>query len=279
MKRVLITGANGFTGSHLVQSLNTSDWQIIPMSHRAGGLTNEIILDLCHPDFPRVLQFLPPVQAVVHLAGRIGWDGSSRADLFHPNILATGQLLHWAKNQNPDCLFIFASAALICGEKNPHITAHCPLNTENDYLYSKWLAEELIKMSGIPHCILRIAGIFGKNGPTHLGLNKAIANVLQGTPPTLYGSGQFKRNYIYVKDLCRTITYCLDHHLTGTHLAAGTQADSMRTMLETLCRFLLPQQKPDLKPGSNGQDQIIDPSPILPPTRSFEQAMIDLAAT
>jgi nucleoside-diphosphate-sugar epimerase len=275
-KKVLVTGANGFTGSTLVRILQDSDWETIPMTQWEIGLKNEVTIDFCDKGFMKVLQGLPPVDAVVHLASRVGWDGSSRADLFQPNVLAAAELVNWAKHHNS--YFFFASAALICGEKKPHITAGCVLNTDNDYLYSKWLGEEIIRMSGIKHAILRISGIFGKNGPTHLGINNAIASALQGTPPVQFGDGKIKRNYIYVKDLCNMIKYCLDNTIEGTHLAGGSRSNTLAEMLEIICDVLLPGKKPEIRPGKGGHDQLIDHSPQLPPGRTFKEAVLDIAS-
>jgi len=275
-KKVLVTGANGFTGSTLIKILQDSDWNIIPMTQWKIGLKNEVTIDFCDKGFMKLLQGLSPVDAVVHLAARVGWDGSSRADLFQPNVLAAAELVNWAKHHNS--YFVFASAASICGELNPHIAAGCVLNTDNDYLYSKWLGEEIIRMSGIKHAILRISGIFGKNGPTHLGINNAIASALQGTPPVQFGSGNIKRNYVYVKDLCDIIKYCLDNTIEGTHLVGGSQSNTMAEMLEMICEVLLPGKKPELRPGKEGHNQLIDHSPLLPHGRTFKEALLDIAS-
>lgn len=273
MKRVLITGANGFTGSTLVKTLE--EWEIFPMTQWKTGLKNEVTIDFCDDRFVSVLQTLPRVDAVVHLGTRVGWDGSTRAELFQPNVLATAELVNWAKHHNST--FVFTSAALICGERNTYITAGCGLDTENDYLYSKWLGEEIIEVSGIRHAILRISGIFGKDGPSHLGINNAITGALQGIPPVQYGDGKPKRNYIYVKDLCHIIKNCIDHNIEGTHLVGGSEANTIAEMLGMICDVLLPGSKPGIRPGKSGYDQVIEPSPALPKGRTFEEALHDIA--
>lgn len=274
MKKVLITGANGFTGRALIRTLEDYRWQVIPLTQWETGLKNEVTVDFCDERFVGILQTLPPVDAVVHLGARVGWDGSSRSELFQPNVVATAELVQWAKQNNS--YFVFASAALICGERSTHIKAGCGLNTDNDYLYSKWLGEEIVKMSGITHAILRISGIFGKGGPPHLGINTAISNALQGTPPVRYGGGKIKRNYIYVKDLCNIIKYCIDRSVEGTHLVGGSSGNTIAEMLESISAILQPGTAPETRPGSGGQDQIIEPSPQLPKGRTFEQALYDI---
>jgi nucleoside-diphosphate-sugar epimerase len=274
MKKVLITGANGFTGSHLIRELENSEWEIIPMDQKRGGLKNEVVADFCDKGFTRVLETLPRVDAVVHLGARVGWDSGTREELFQPNVLATAELVQWVKQQNS--YFVFASAALIAGERNPHINDVSLINTENDYLYSKWLGEEIIKMSWVQYGILRISGIFGKNGPSHLGINNAIAGALKGIPPVQYGDGKIKRNYIYVKDLCRIIKYCIDHTIEGSHLVGGSEVNTVGEMLETICRVLLPGKRPDVQPGNSGHDQVVDSSRSLPKGRTFKEAIEDI---
>ena len=274
MKKVLVTGANGFTGRALIPILEDSGWEVIPMIRCESGLKNEIVIDFCDEHFASTLQNLSPVDAVVHLGTRVGWDGCSRAELFQPNILATAELVRWAKENNS--FFVFASAALICGEHSSYIKAGCGLNTTNNYLYSKWLGEEIIKMSGIKHAVLRISGIFGRGGPSHLGINTAIANALEGIPPVQYGDGKIKRNYIYVKDLCNIIKYCIEQPFEGTHLVGGVSVNTIAEMLEIICKELLPGKKPETRPGKNGHDQVIEPSPVLPKGRTFAEAVRDI---
>jgi len=274
MKRILITGAAGFTGKTLTRSMQGPDWEIIPMDRVETGSPNDVVIDFSDDRFSPVLHRLPPVDTVVHLGTHVGWDGANKAVLFQPNILATAELVQWAAENKS--YFIFASAALIAGEKNTLITSSSPLGTSNDYLHSKWLAEEIIKASGVSYAILRIPGIFGLNGPSHLGINKAITHCLNGIRPTRYGDGKIKRNYIYVKDLCNTIHYCTRNRLEGTFLAAGTDVNTVAEMLEIICRELLPGKTPEVLPAGTGYDQVVEPSPLLPQTRTFEDAIKDI---
>ncbi|MCP4216753.1 MAG: NAD(P)-dependent oxidoreductase [bacterium] len=273
--KILITGANGFTGGYLMRLFEKIGWDFVPMTQFPMGLKHEVTVDFCDHRFSEILNSLPHVDAVVHLGTRVGWDGGTSADLFQPNVLATGQLAHWAQKQG--AFFVFASAALIAGEKKTHITADCPPGTENPYLYGKWLAEELIRMSGVSFANLRISGIFGKNGPAHLGLNRAINGVLNGVAPVQYGDGLIKRNYIYVKDLCNIIRHCIQNKIEGTHLVGGKKINTLAEMLHTICTILATDLEPEIKPAGSGYDQIVDPSPALPETMSFKEAITDIS--
>ena len=273
-KSVLITGANGFVGRNLLIGLEGTDWNIVPLVHRKMGLTNEIVLDFCSDDFNTLLNTLPKVDVVVHLGAKIGWDGSSRQDLYVPNVLATAELVNWTNKIGAS--FIFASAAIVCGVQSPCITSESKPNPDTDYGYSKWLAEELIMMSGVKYTILRISGIFGKNGPQHLGINKAIDNALNGEIPVQYGGGKIKRNYIYVKDLVDIIIHCMENQIEGIHLVAGSSTNTVADMLQIICDKILSGTHPISLDGTDGQDQVVMLSPILPRGRIFEDAIEDI---
>ncbi len=191
-----------------------------------------------------------------------------------PNVLATAELARWSNKIG--AYFIFASAAIICGLDNTYIKSDSKPQLDSDYGYSKWLAEELIRMSGVKNVILRIGGVYGRNGPKHLGLNLSIDNALNGKRPIQYGAGNQKRSYIYVEDLADILLYCLENRIEGTHLIAGSNTNTVSEMLETICHILLPDKRPEYKSGDNSHDQIIEHSQALLKGRSFEDAICDL---
>lgn len=270
-KSVLVTGANGFIGSNLIKKLSATEWETMPLVRRSIGFNSELILDFCDSNFCEAIYSLPNVDTVVHLGAKIGWDGSPRKELFVPNVLATAVLANWANKIG--AYFVFASAAMVCGSRNPYITSESKPNTDTDYGYSKWIAEEIIQMSGVKHAILRIGGIFGRGGPQHLMLNKAINDALKGEPPVQYGAGKIKRNYIYVEDLVDVIIYCMENQIEGRHLIAGSSINTVAEILQIICDKLLPGSRPNYLEGMDGHDQIITPSPSLPEGRSFEEAI------
>lgn len=270
-KSVLITGANGFVGRYLINALKHSEWDIIPLVHRETGLPDEVVVDFCTDDLNHVLSTLPEVDVIVHLGAKIGWDNSSKEDLFVPNVLATAEIANFAKKM--DAYFIFASAVIVCGIREPLINAESMVKLDSDYGYTKWLGEEIIKMSGVSNAILRISGIFGMGGPQHLGLNRSISEALKGNPPLQYGNGKIRRNYIYVEDLVDTIIYCMENHVEGTHIVSGSSVITIADMLQIICDKMLFGTHPMYLEGKDGQDQIATPSPALPQSRSFEEAI------
>ena len=267
---VLVTGASGFVGQSVLRFLKSEHYHVIPLVRSPKKLPNEIVLDFTDDNFVREVQELPPVNAIIHLGAKVDWKATKTA-LFVPNVLATANLVNWAKNI--DAYFVFASTATVCGVNNPQITKDMKPNLDTNYGYSKWLAEEIIKMCGVEYLILRISGIYGRNGPQHLGINNAIAGALQGKPPIQFGKGDIKRSYIYVEDLSKVIMDCLKRKVTGVHLVAGPEPISIAEMLKTICEVFLPGENPIYKDGGKGFDQIVEHSDELIHGRKFREAL------
>ena len=273
-KKVIVTGASGFIGKAVVGEFNRRGFEIVPLVRTKKGLSGEIAIDFCGQDFYNAVYSLPKVDAIVHLGAKIGWTGETVRELYMPNVVATAVLANWASRNGAH--FIFASAAVVCGAKNRLISTKSMPNPDTDYGYSKFMAEEMIKMSGAKYAILRIGGVFGKDGPKHLGLNRAISEALDGKVPVVNSDGRIKRNYIFVKDLAAFIASCLEQEIEGTHLVASRNSDTIRSMIETICRLILVGKKPEYFENPSGQDQEVVPTSALTEEHSFEDAIKEI---
>lgn len=275
-KTVLVTGANGFIGRETVSRLANDGWTVFPaMRHPQHG--EAIGLDLEDPMIWNSLSNVPSIDAVVHLAAKVDFGVDVLSDLYRPNIAATSVLAEFAKLQN--AVFVFASSALVAGKGAGQIGAETPVQPDVPYTKSKWLAEQLVEASGVRHSILRIGGVFGLEGPEHLGLNRSIKAVVDGKRPTQIGVGEARRNYIYVKDVAAVISDVLTRKIEGTHLVAGSEVLSIAEMLQVLCDGFLPGQSPERLEGPQAMDQVVTPSKYLTSSRSFREAVADMRAS
>jgi nucleoside-diphosphate-sugar epimerase len=215
--------------------------------------------------------------AIVHLGAHVGLSGARAVEMFVPNSLATGCLAFLAYRWNSQ--LVFASTAIVCGVRSERIDVNTSVSADTDYGLTKLLGEQVIEATHIPCCILRIGGVFGLNGPVHLGLNRAIHSALKGNPPIQRGVGVALRNYIYVKDVADTIVFVLQHRLEGTHMLAGFEVSSINQMLQSICDVFLPGQYPIIAEGPDAMSQVIEPSKCLPKSREFHNALIDIKGT
>ena len=260
-KSVLVTGASGFIGRATVTSLEQAGWVVtrgVRSASQSSG-DGEIYLDLKNPAEILALANGARFDAIVHLT---------------PNVLATGCLAFLANQWNAH--LVFASSAIVCGVTSERIETNTPVSADTAYAQSKRLGEQLIEASHVRNCILRIGGVFGANGPAHLGLNRAIDGALKGTRPTKSGSGGAMRNYIYVKDVAEAIVFVLQQRVEGTHFLAGSELTPISQMLQIICDILLPGQQPAIAAGPEAMSQVITPSEDLPKSRGFREALIDI---
>ena len=266
--KILLTGANGFVGLHLFQALTQEGYSVIPLVQRSCDLANEIIIDFNdHDDFIGRLNKISSVDVVLHFAAKVDFT-VTKEELFVPNVLATAELVKWAKEKRS--YFIFASSIAVLGAKTKFINASTPENPDTPYGYSKWLAEKIIQISGVPYLILRFSGIYGENGPSHLGINRAINDAINGCAPTLVGDGKAKRNYVYVGDIARVVEAVIKKRTTGIHLLGGPEPISIKEMLESICAvFLSDHDLSRVEPDKMVPDQIVESSPKLPKGRNF----------
>lgn len=271
---VLVTGANGFIGRETVKAVERSGRTVFKGVRHVMG-ENEIEINLDVPGYVDRLASGPHMDAIVHLAARVSWQEEPGKELFIPNVIGVANLLYLASKWNSH--FVFSSTALVCGAKLNYITSTRPDNPDLPYSHSKWLGEQLIRASGVRSTILRVAGVFGLNGPAHLGLNRSISNAIAGHRPQLVGDGSARRNYIYVKDVAEQIAHTLRKNIYGTHFIAGSETLSIAQMLSEICNVFLPGERPEIvKEGWNTQDQVVEASSLYPATRSFHSALADI---
>lgn len=275
--KVLVTGASGFIGAEIVCALEKEGFLVTRSTRLPGGDDPEnglIYLDLDKPEtilgMPDDLDF----DAIVHFGAHVGLGDSSLDSLYVPNIVSTGLLAYLA--QKTGALLVFASSVMVHGMNSLLSAPDSPVSPDTPYGKSKWLAEELIKSSGARSCILRIGGVFGLNGPAHLGLNRAITNATNQIAPTLYGSGEGKRNYIYVRDAASTVAYIVQNDMEGCYLLSGAEPLSIRSMLEQICDVFMPGMTYEQRSGPDAVDQLIVVSEVLPKTTSFKDALLDI---
>lgn len=277
-RRVLVSGADGFLGQSTVWALRSAGWEVVKgvRSPQGGDVSESYVFDLEEPNSILDLASKPPVDAIVHLATKVGWKGETDRDLFIPNVVGTACLLSVARHW--DSRFVHASAAIVCGATAEVIRPSSLVNPDTAYGKSKWVAEQMIGASGLDHCILRFGGIYGLNGPEHLGLNRAIRLALQGHPPVIMGSGSARRNYLYVKDAADAILAALDQEITGVHLVSGCEILSIADIMRCLCRVMLPGCMPLTAEAPDAKDQIIISSPEFSNARRFDEAFSDMIA-
>ncbi|MBM7484029.1 UDP-glucose 4-epimerase [Bradyrhizobium sp. USDA 3686] len=115
---VLVTGASGFVGRHVVPALAREGWSVRPAVRRPEGMDDEVVIETIGPetDWQAALQ---GVDAVVHLAARVHHKHEEHAVQLYRNVNIAGtlQLAHSAATAGVR-QFIFISTVLVHGRSN-----------------------------------------------------------------------------------------------------------------------------------------------------------------
>jgi len=268
---VVVTGASGFIGRYCCNHLASSGFDVIRVGRASS---DDVYCDLECLDSLCSLNSLPAYKAFIHLGAHVGWDGSPLQDMFLPNIVSTALIADITRKHGAH--LVFASAAIIAGLNTEDISASSVDNPDTLYAKSKELAEQCLSASGVSAAILRVGGVYGLNGPCHLGLNRTIKAALKGETPVIYGSGSGKRNYIYVEDLASIIVATVQAGVTGTHLVSGHEVLSIVEMYQLICESFDLSSPLLLQTGDSSRSQIVSALPRFTGKSSFSESLMTI---
>lgn len=231
--KVLITGAAGFIGNHLVGKLRDKH-ELFALSQRqsleqSADRTIWIEQNLNNPlDYSR----LPTsVDAVIHLAqSKFYKEFPEQAkDIFSINVNSTFNLLEYARRAGVK-QFIFASTGGIYGYSYEKFVETDSVNPINFYLSSKYIAEILVAnyQQFFDAIVFRLFFVYGAGQKPTMLIPRLVSSVMSGMPVTLQGSKGILINPIHVSDVVDAINHALE--LEGTHLInlGGPQVLSLR---------------------------------------------------
>lgn len=211
MNKVLVTGANGFIGSHMMKLLrekgyDVTGWDIVP-----NDAARIYRVDMLKEDFEFKLKDVSP-DMIIHCAGmaNVGVSIKKPIDDYESNVTVTYRLLESLRKCNlRDTRLVFMSSAGVYGqpERLP-IKEEQSLVPLSPYALHKKMAEDICAYYFKEHQIdIKIARIFSAYGP---GLRKQIfwdMNVKANKYNRLemFGTGDESRDFIYIDDLAEAI--------------------------------------------------------------------------
>ncbi|MDO4674415.1 GDP-mannose 4,6-dehydratase [Campylobacter sp.] len=255
-EKILITGANGFIGSHLCELLHEKGLQIRALNEYNsfnfwGHLEKipcqdalEIISgDLRDPFFCQRL--CEGVGAIFHLGALIAIPHSYLAPKSYAdtNILGTLNLLEAAKTQGVK-KFIHTSTSEVYGSAlyTPIDEKH-PLQPQSPYSASK-IAADMMALSyfhsfDLPVCIARPFNAYGPRQSARAFIPSIISQILSGAKELKVGSLSPKRDLNFVRDTCWGFWAIFQSGKNGEVYNIGSGAEySMREVLERVCEIL-----------------------------------------
>ena len=235
MKRlkVLVTGGNGFIGSHLVGRLKRLGHRVSVVDTVGPGYN----LNICRPEVADLMMSLKP-EVVYHLAADNRVTGSVR-DTLQSNVIGTFNVLGAARRAKIK-QFIFTSSAAVYGDsRNLPIKESWPKRPISAYGVSK-LTDELycrLFKKHFPSTIFRFANVYGprQNSSAEGGVAAIfIKRILDNQPIVVYGNGKQTRDFVYVADVVDALVSALDKRLALTLNIGSNQPTSIRDLIKLI---------------------------------------------
>ena len=248
---ILITGAAGFAGSHVVEALGRSE-HVVGWIHHASPppdiaqLASWQRVDLLNPSEVReAIARLKP-SAVIHCAGAPNVAHSWR-DTVTPlsaNVLATHHLFDALSRTGTACRVVVSGSATVYAASTAPLTEESPIAPSNPYAVSKLVQEQLAfraaREDGVEVIVTRS---FNHTGPRQSAafaapnMARQIALIEAGVAEPVIKTGNLdaQRDITDVRDMARAYIALMRHGASSTlyNVSSGTTR-VMRSVLDAL---------------------------------------------
>jgi UDP-glucose 4-epimerase len=235
--KAIVTGAAGFIGAHLVESLvadgtsvvgiddeRTGDWSRLRVS------CTELRRDLTTFSDSEFDELVRDADVVFHLAAeKYNSSKATPERVIDTNVAATSRL--FAAAAANDARVVFTSSLYAYGSRGPHAMAETDVLEPNTvYGASKAMGEYLLRSAardrGLGWAVARLFFVYGPNQFAEGGYKSVIVKnferLRQGLPPIIVGDGEQQLDYVYVDDVVDALKQLAHPRHDGMILNLGT---------------------------------------------------------
>ncbi|PSF14293.1 epimerase [Marinobacter fuscus] len=237
---VLVTGASGFTGQHLVPLLEQRGYRVTGTGHAADHALVQEAMDLTNPaQVEAVVERLQP-DYVIHLAALSFVAHPTPEDFYRVNTLGTEYLLSaLARQKKPLKKIILASTSNVYGRNPTPVQSEtlCPAPV-NHYGCSKLAMEHMAGnwFEQLPILITRPFNYTGPGQLPHFLVPKMVQHFADNASAIELGNLDVARDISDVRDICQAYVALLecDGHSQSVNLCSGASIH-LRELMDTLC--------------------------------------------
>ena len=253
MSRVLVTGGNGFIGSHLVDALAASGkHEVLVLGPRPRPYdelpadASFVQGDVRDANLLKCLLVDHEIEVVYHAA----WSSISETAIrnqtadIETNLVPLVRLLDACRDSQVRRVLFLSTGGAVYGlpRTNP-VTEEHPTHPISPYGITKLAAEKYVRMyrehCGLEYVILRPSVPYGprqdpnrRQGAVTVFTHRA----LQGEPITIWGEGESLRDYFYVGDMVAPLINAMEIPFVGdmTFNLAGSRGYTLLELVSVL---------------------------------------------
>ena len=284
--KIMVTGAGGFLGAHLVKQLYDEDYNVVGMYRNLSNKKYPWVsmeFDLLNQDLLKMP--VNDIDCIVHCAAVIptdffSADARSAAEI---NMQMDSAVVKYCAAKK--IRLIYPSGTSVYGFTESLIDEHTPVNPIGTYTAGKLQSENLINEKLEKYVILRISAPYGLGQKHNTVLKLFIEKAVAGADIYYYGSGKRMQDFTQVTDIANCVTCCVNQQASNDifNIASG-RSISMKSLAEMIVSLtpgcqskILPADKPDAQENYQPEFDISKARRILgwEPAVSLESGILE----
>jgi UDP-glucose 4-epimerase len=205
MKRILLTGSEGYIGINVQEYFRETNYEIVPLDARMGVEAEE------YKDFEK-----DKIDGIIHLAATAGISQCEREpqEAVRNNFWSSCNMFESALLHGIPCIFTSSQAA-----KDPMSSMYALTK------YTSEVSANIFMDKGADIKVLRLTNVYGGIG--YLRKKNSVMAIfaratLQGESKVINGDGTQQRDFIHVEDVCRAIHLALESKPVDFPIDVGT---------------------------------------------------------
>lgn len=266
---VLVTGAAGFIGSHVVDELVDRGYEVVAVDDLSGGFRDNVnpratfiegsvaVEDVVQSLFKRW-----KFDYVFHLAAYAaeGLSHFIRRFNYENNLIASVNLINAAINHEVKC-FVFTSSIAVYGKNQLPMTEDLVPQPEDPYGIAKYAVEMDLhaakELFGLNSIIFRPHNVYGERQNIADRYRNVVGifmnNILKGKTLPIFGDGQQSRAFSYIGDVAPIIAQSVQNPAAYNQVfnVGADQPYSVNDLAHAVCQAMGVQFQPQYLPSRN----------------------------